>query len=85
MGPGLKANQTETDSLDYDEFIRIIDVNLTDTDNSERDPLDAYPDDSETTWIRTVVSAVGSGIGTRFGWIDFEGNPQGEFSPNAGW
>lgn len=83
VGPGLKANQTEEDKLDYTEFKRIIETNLTDFDESDRDPLGDYPDGAKP--IYTGVSPNGAGIDTRFGWIDFEGNSQGEFSPNAGW
>jgi hypothetical protein len=81
MGPGIKPDQTENDSLTYNEFTTIINENL-DTESIVSDPLDKFPDDEQ---IYTFVGPVGSGIETRFGWIDFENNPQGEFSPGAGW
>lgn len=83
LGPGLKDNQTEEDTLTYTAFRHIIETNLTDFDESDRDPLDSFPDGDHP--IYTGVSPVGAGIDTRFGWIDFENYPQGEFSPDAGW
>lgn len=50
---------------------------------SNPNPLGKYPDDA--SWIYTGVGPVGSGMDTRFGYIEFEDNPQGEFSPSAGW
>ncbi|WP_422479521.1 hypothetical protein [Pleomorphochaeta sp. DL1XJH-081] len=83
LSPGITADQDEDDTLTYAAFLNIINTNINDTDNDVRDPLDSFPDDN--SWIYTGVSPVGSGMDTRFGYIDFEDNPQGEFSPGAGW
>jgi hypothetical protein len=83
ISPGIQADQTEHDTLTYAAFIHIIETNLTDFAEEVRDPLDSYPDEAKP--IYTSVGPVGAGIDTRFGWIDFENNPQGEFSPGAGW
>lgn len=83
MSPGIHTPQRDDDPLTYADFLEVITTNLTDTDNTIRDPLDCYPDD--TGWIYTEVSPIGSGMDTRFGYIDFEDRPQGEFSPGAGW
>lgn len=83
VSPGIKGDQTEEDPLTYAAFRNIIETNLTDFDESDRDPLDKYLDEAKP--IYTSVGPVGAGIDTRFGWIDFENQPQGEFSPGAGW
>jgi len=81
MGPGIKPEQTEEDILTYTEFIRVIEENL-DIEREVRDPLNKFSDNEQTY---TSVGPVGSGIDTRFGWIDFLNRPQGEFSTGAGW
>jgi hypothetical protein len=82
LSPGITADQDEEETLTYTRFLEIIAENLN-PDSMVRDPLDDFPDD--TAWIYTGVSPVGSGMDTRFGYIDFEDNPQGEFSPGSGW
>ncbi|PKL26280.1 MAG: hypothetical protein CVV46_15225 [Spirochaetae bacterium HGW-Spirochaetae-2] len=81
MEPGIKSPQSEDDPLTYAQFIHIIQENL-DSESDESDPLDRFPAGYQ---IFTSIEPIGTGIETRFGYIDFENRPQGEFSPSAGW
>lgn len=83
MSPGITTGLTETTELTYTEFVGIIEENLTGNEGL-RDPLGDFSV-GEDDWIYTSVVTIGNGIDTRFGWMDFENNPQGGFSPEAGW
>jgi len=76
VNPGIDPDQTSSESLSYQELLDLIDTNLA---GNNPQPAVRTPD------TMTSLTPVGGGIETRFGFIDFNGEPQGEFSPEAGW
>ncbi|NBK25619.1 MAG: hypothetical protein EOM68_26820 [Spirochaetia bacterium] len=67
--------------MDYTQFMHIINENL-DPSSTLSDPNNKYEDGKS---IYTSIVPVGAGLDTRFGWMDFDNQLQGGFSPNAGW
>lgn len=81
IDPMITTNLSGVQSLSYAQFMQIISENLN-TTSTLSDPNNKYPDGKP---IYTSIVPVGAGIDTRFGWMDFENQLQGGFSPNAGW
>lgn len=79
--PMLQTGQGGVYSLDFAGFMHIINENL-DPASTVSDPNNKFPDGKP---IYTSIVPVGAGIDTRFGWMDFDNQLQGGFSPGAGW
>ncbi len=79
--PMLQTGQGGVYSLDFAGFMYIINENL-DPESTVSDPNKKFPDGKP---IYTSIVPVGAGIDTRFGWMDFDNQLQGGFSPGAGW
>lgn len=79
--PMITTNLSGVQSLRYAQWMGIINENLN-TSSTLSDPNNKYTDGKP---IYTSVVPVGAGIDMRFGWMDFDNQLQGGFSPNAGW